>query len=100
MRKIPRRRAKSGVSRDHNGVGDLIDSIPDMTFRISRDFRYLEFHQGGAGLQPYAPPDRFLGLTIDEVLPPERAQLWAGRRSLGRSPRRDSDGLIHARCRR
>ena len=52
----------------------VVQAIPDMIFRISRDFRYLDFLPGSAGLQPYVPPETFLGRTVDEIMPADVAE--------------------------
>ncbi|MBX3387775.1 MAG: PAS domain S-box protein, partial [Phycisphaeraceae bacterium] len=51
----------------------LLDALPDMLFRVDRNGRYLSYHaQNEADL--YVPPEQFLGRTIREVMPPDRAE--------------------------
>jgi signal transduction histidine kinase len=40
-------------------------------FRISRDGVYLDYHSGAGQL--FVPPERFLGKTVDDVMPPNLA---------------------------
>ena len=49
----------------------LIDALPDLMFRISRDGTYLAFHGDPADL--VVPPDELVGANIREVLPGEVA---------------------------
>ncbi|UCC89909.1 MAG: PAS domain S-box protein [Anaerolineales bacterium] len=51
----------------------LLDAIPDMFFRLSRDGTYLDF-MPAQGMQPYRPPSEFLGKTVLEILPAEMAR--------------------------
>lgn len=48
----------------------LLDAIPDMMFQIHRDGTYLDF-KPAKGLAPIVPPERFLGKTLQELLPAE-----------------------------
>ncbi len=52
----------------------LLDAIPDLLFRISRDLTFLDFRDPttkGLGL----PPEEFLGKHLADFLPPEVAAL-------------------------
>jgi PAS domain S-box-containing protein len=51
----------------------LLQAIPDMIFRLSSHGAYLDY-KPGQGIRPYVPPSKFLGSTLDEVLPPEVAR--------------------------
>jgi PAS domain S-box-containing protein len=51
----------------------LLQAIPDMIFRLSSHGAYLDY-KPGQGIRPYVPPSKFLGSTVDEVLPPEVAR--------------------------
>jgi diguanylate cyclase (GGDEF)-like protein/PAS domain S-box-containing protein len=50
----------------------LLEAMPDLMFRLSRDGRYLDCHAGTSDLL-YGNPEHFLGKTVEEVLPPEIA---------------------------
>jgi PAS domain S-box-containing protein len=50
----------------------LLNAIPDMFFRLSRDGAYLDFIPA-QGLEPYRPPSEFLGEKVVEILPAEVA---------------------------
>ena len=50
----------------------LLDAIPDMMFRLTRDRRFVDFI-GAKGLEPVVPPSEFIGKEVSEVLPPEVA---------------------------
>ncbi|NWG16157.1 MAG: PAS domain S-box protein, partial [Chloroflexi bacterium] len=51
----------------------LLDAIPDLVFRTSRDGTHLDYHAGNIN-DLFVPPEQFLGRTINEVLPPEAAE--------------------------
>jgi PAS domain S-box-containing protein len=49
----------------------LLGAIPDLVFRLARDGTYLEVH-GGRELM-IVPPEEFIGLRLDQVMPPALA---------------------------
>jgi PAS domain S-box-containing protein len=51
----------------------LLNAIPDLMFRISRQGDYLDYKPAKA-LNLFVPPSEFLGKTIFDVLPAELAQ--------------------------
>jgi PAS domain S-box-containing protein len=51
----------------------LLNAIPDMFFRLSRDGTYLDFIPA-KGLEPYRTPSEFLGKTVVEILPADVAE--------------------------
>jgi DNA-binding CsgD family transcriptional regulator len=51
---------------------DMLAAIPDMIFRIDGDGRYLEF-KPAKGMEPYTPPEAFLGRRMHDVLPKDVA---------------------------
>ena len=51
----------------------LLDAIPDMIFRLSREGRFLDYVPA-KGQQPLIPPSEFLGRTSCEVLPADLAR--------------------------
>lgn len=50
----------------------MLAAVPDMMFRIDRSGRYLEY-KPAKGLEPFLPPEEFLGRTMQEVLPKDAA---------------------------
>ena len=50
----------------------MLAAVPDMMFRIDRDGYYLEY-KPAKGLEPFLPPEEFLGRTMQEVLPSDVA---------------------------
>ena len=54
-------------ARDSNYAA-LIDALPDLMFRLSRDGRYLDY-VSGADEALALPPEQFLGKCVREVLP-------------------------------
>ena len=68
-RKLAEDAIREGAERN----AALIDAIPDMMFTLDRRGVYVDFLPA-KGLEPYAPPDQFLGRTVFEVLPQSLAQ--------------------------
>lgn len=52
----------------------IINGIPDMIFRLNKDGVYLDFFPG-VGIEPYVPPEEFLGKPVFDVLPPATAEI-------------------------
>jgi len=52
----------------------LLQALPDMLFRLSRDGEYLEF-KPAAGLEPYVPASEFLGRNVRDILPADAVSL-------------------------
>lgn len=46
----------------------FLEALPDMIFRLDRHGTYRDF-KPAKGLEPYVPPDEFLGKTVRDVLP-------------------------------
>ena len=55
----------------------ILAAVPDMMFSIDRDGRYLEY-KPAKGLEPFLPPEEFLGRTMQEVLPSDVADEGLG----------------------
>ncbi len=72
----------------------LLDSIPDLMFRFTEEGRITDYHASDER-RLYAPPEQFLGRTVEEVLPPEVARLTQDRirevTASGRSARYEYD---------
>ncbi len=58
---------KQSTPADELG-GEVLEVLPDMLFRLSREGRFLAY-KPAKGLEPYAPPAVFLGRLMHEVLP-------------------------------
>ncbi len=69
---IERRRAEEQLRKRETDLRDLLNAVPDLMFRVDRDGRYIEFHAPNPD-DLYAPPDRFLGRTVREVMPADLA---------------------------
>ncbi len=53
----------------------MLAAVPDLIFRLSADFHYLDFHiPDMPGVFP--PPEHFVGRHISEALPPHLASLF------------------------
>ncbi len=52
----------------------LLDAIPDNMFRIRGDGTYVDFHSNQPEMLTL-PPDRIVGSTIDQHMPPEEAEV-------------------------
>lgn len=71
-------------SQEHELVrAALVEAIPDMIFRYTADGVATDYRPG-TGVDPYVPPEEFLGRTLGDVLPTDVAELIhnAIRRSL------------------
>ena len=69
-----RKRAEDALHASHVKGRALLEAIPDLMFRMSRDGVLLDFHAHQPG-ELYVPPEDFLGRTVDTVLPTEIARL-------------------------
>ncbi len=68
-----RKQAEEALRQSNQRNVTLIDAIPDLMFTLDRQGVYVDFVPAD-GLEPYAPPDQFLGKTVFEVLPASLAQ--------------------------
>jgi diguanylate cyclase (GGDEF)-like protein/PAS domain S-box-containing protein len=57
-----------------NKLQATLDAIPDLMFEVDLDGRYLDYHSPRRELLA-APPEMFLGRTVEEILPPEAAAI-------------------------
>ncbi len=67
------RRAEEALRRSEATNQALLEAIPDLIFRHSRDGVFLDF-KPAKDFDPLVPPGEFLGKRVDEVLPAEVAQ--------------------------
>jgi PAS domain S-box-containing protein len=70
---IERRRAEEQLRKRENDLRDLLNAVPDLMFRMDREGRYLEYHAPNPS-ELATPPEQFMGRTVREALPPERAE--------------------------
>ena len=68
-----RKRAEEALRQSTEKNATLIGAIPDMMFTLDRGGVYVDSVPAD-GLEPYAPPDQFLGRTVFEVMPASLAQ--------------------------
>ncbi len=69
---MQRARAEEARERTEATNRALLEANPDMMFRMDRAGRYVGYHATDAS-RLAVPPEKFLGRTVEEVLPPERA---------------------------
>lgn len=67
---VRRRTAELRTSEARNR--DLLESIPDLIFKLNHRGEYLDYQAKDESML-YAPPETFLGKKVDQVLPPEVA---------------------------
>ncbi len=65
-----RKRAEEALRQSEKENRAIVDSVPDLLFRVDRQGVLLDFRNPG-GAELYAPPESFLGRKISEVLPPD-----------------------------
>ncbi len=69
-----RRRMEAALLHSEATNRAIFAALPDLIFVVARDGRFLDYLSGDSS-KLLAPPDRFLGRSPDEVLPPEIASL-------------------------
>ncbi len=67
-----RRRAEDDLRASEAVNRAIVNAVPDMMFRVSRDGRYLDVVPGH-GVTPLPPPEQVLGRRIADVMPQEVA---------------------------
>ena len=73
-----RRRAEEAITQLEARNSAMLRAIPDLMFVLKRDGTYLDYRAREARLLA-VPPERFLGRTVRDVMPPAFAdQLMAG----------------------
>ena len=70
---IANERALETLQRMEVRNSALLDAIPDLVFRISRDGTYLDVQPDAAGTLPISP-EELIGMNIRELLPPDVAE--------------------------
>lgn len=65
------KRVESALNQSERRYAALVNSIPDLMFRVDGDGKYLDF-KPTANL--YVPPDQIIGKKLIETLPPDVGQ--------------------------
>ncbi len=68
---------RQALQRSESRNRTLIQSLPDLIFIIGADGTYLDL-KPAKGLELYMPPEKFMGKTLHEVLPPALASQSMG----------------------
>ncbi|MFQ5641678.1 MAG: sigma 54-interacting transcriptional regulator, partial [bacterium] len=68
-----RKRAEEALRKSEATHRALLNALPDLVFRISKDGTYLDF-KAAKEFETYVPPAEFLGRKVCEVMPPEIAE--------------------------
>ena len=72
-----RTRTEEALRRSNDQNRGLLDAIPDLMFRLSRDGVFLDY-KPAKGVELYAPPGVFMGKTLNDVLPQGIAETCIG----------------------
>ena len=68
-----KKESEKRIKEEQERIGALMEAIPDLIFRITRDGRFIDYKD--SYLYPlYAPPEVFLGKKMREVLPQDVAE--------------------------
>ncbi len=74
-----RKESELALAESRRQLQATLDAIPDLLFEIDHEGRFRNCH-AGPDTPTLAPPEEFLGRTIEEILPEEIAE--TGRRAL------------------
>ncbi len=69
-----RKRAEEALAEAHRRLEATLAAIPDLMFELDANGRICEYHAPIIEAL-YAPPEVFLGKTVDQVLPPHAASI-------------------------
>jgi DNA-binding NarL/FixJ family response regulator len=61
------------LERESRRYRALRDAVAEMIFTLNADGRFTAFTPG-SGMDPFAPPEQFIGRPVTDVLPPDVAQ--------------------------
>jgi PAS domain S-box-containing protein len=67
-----RKRHEAEAAAARSQLDATLDAIPDLLFEVGLDGRFHDYHSPHSEFL-LAPPEEFLGRTIDEILPPDAA---------------------------
>ena len=70
-----RKRTEARLRQSESRNRALLDAVPDLILRLSREGVYLDFAPA-KGFESYRPREDFLGKRIDDIMPPEVARQW------------------------
>ena len=62
------------LEEERNRLQATLHAVPDMLFEMDADGRYTGFHPG-FGMDPFIPPEAFIGQLFDNVLPPDTVEI-------------------------
>ncbi len=68
-----RKQAEKALRESEANNLAMLEAVPDLTFRLSRDGTYLDFHAPYSD-ELYAAPEDIIGKTVSELLPDEVAR--------------------------
>jgi signal transduction histidine kinase len=75
VQSVRRRRAEGARRATEGRTSAILRAIPDLMFIMDQDGTYLDYYaRDPADL--YVPPERFLGRTIRDVMPPDLAEIF------------------------
>ena len=69
---LARYRAQRTLAQREARNRAIIEAVPDMIFVLDREGTYVDF-ESAPGVEPYVPPNEFLGKTSRDVLPEDVA---------------------------
>jgi diguanylate cyclase (GGDEF)-like protein/PAS domain S-box-containing protein len=68
------RQANAQAERSRDDLAATLEAIPDLMFEVDSEGRYLDYRARRIDLLA-APPERIIGHTVDEMLPPAAAAI-------------------------
>jgi PAS domain S-box-containing protein len=68
-----RQRAERSLQASESSKRALLKALPDLIFVVSPDGVYIDYHCPTT-VDLYVPPERFMGRTMEDILPPEMAR--------------------------
>ncbi len=72
-RMVARRTLELKTSEERSRA--MLEALPDLVFRISRDGTFLDYRRVSAGETLFRPPQEFLDRNVRDVMPPEISAL-------------------------
>jgi PAS domain S-box-containing protein len=69
-----RKQFEESMRRLHEDLSATVEAIPDLLFEVDRQGCFLNYH-APKELVLFVEPEKFLGKTVEEILPPEAAGL-------------------------
>ncbi len=81
-----RKRSETALRASEERLRDILHGIPDLMFRVSADFRFIDY-SAPSDDDLLVPPSAFLGKRIDELFPPDLAKILLGAHEKAHSTR-------------